>query len=115
MGDAITDRPSILTYALVFGRVGWTTLCNWFVGLTPEDNHGAKGNAWARIDAYRWAAWHFRKYLKYSDTSSARASLAWCYANLGMAEEAVQQYRLAYARNKSPMIALYLAEAEFNL
>jgi tetratricopeptide (TPR) repeat protein len=106
------DRPTALAYLSALTRIGFTTACYWLVGLTPEENHGTKGAAWASIHAYRWAAWHFRKYLKYSDDSWARAALAWCYAQLGMIESAVGHYRLAYARNKNPEIAVYLAQAE---
>src|SRR2546422_774261 len=40
----------------------------------------------------------------------ARAYLAWCYAQLGMQESAVQHYRQAYTHNKHPTIALGLAQ-----
>ena len=104
------DKPTTLSYVSALTRIAFTTVCYWLVGLTPEENHGTKGTAWASIHAYRWAAWHFRKYLKHSDDSWARAGLAWCYAELGMIESAVEHYRLAYARNKNPEIAIYLAE-----
>jgi hypothetical protein len=108
------DHPNVLTYAGALLRVAYTTIAYWLVGLTPEENHAAKGQAWCRVNAYRFAAWHWRKYLKYSEDSRARASLAWCYANLGMLESAVEHYRLAYARNKDPEIALYLAQVELD-
>lgn len=108
------DKPRVLTYAGALLRVAYTTIAYWFVGLTPEENHATKGQAWSRINAYRFAAWHWRKYLKYSEDSRARASLAWCYANLGMVESAVEHYRLAYARNRDPEIALYLAQVELD-
>lgn len=106
------DRPTALTYAGALSRIAFTTACYWLVGLTPEENHGAKATSWARIGAYRWAAWHFRKYLKYTDDSWARAGLAWCYAELGLVESAAEHYRLAYGRNKNPEIAIYLARVE---
>lgn len=112
--EKTADKPSVFTYLCVLVRVAHTTLGNWLVGLTPEENHAIKGEAWARVTAYRWAAWHFRKYLKYSEDSRARASLAWCYAQLGMVESAIEHYRLAYARNRQPEIALYLAQAELD-
>jgi hypothetical protein len=112
MPTAREDKPTILTYAGVLLRVTYTTLAYWVVGLMPEENHWRKALAWMRIDAHRFAAWHWRKYLKYSEDSHARACLAWCYANLGMLESAVEHYRLAYARNKDPEIALYLAQVE---
>ena len=108
------EEPTLLTYLSALTRIAFTTACYWLVGLTPEDNHGMKGHSWARIGAYRWAAWHFRKYLKYSQDSWARASLAWCYGQLGLTESAVEHYRLAYARNKNPEIAVFLALAEAN-
>jgi tetratricopeptide (TPR) repeat protein len=114
VSTADEDRPTILTYAGVLLRVTYTTLAYWFVGLMPEENHCRKALAWMRIDAYRFAAWHWRKYLKYSEDSRARASLGWCYANLGMIESAVEHYRLAYARNKDPEIGLYLAQVELD-
>jgi tetratricopeptide (TPR) repeat protein len=91
-----------------------TTMAYWLVGLTPKENHWRKANAWALINAYRFAAWRCRKYLNYREDSRARASLAWCYANLGMVESAAEHYRLAYARNKNPEIALYLAQVELD-
>jgi len=115
MAESTNDKPTLLMYVRVLVRIAFTTLCYWFVGLTPEENHGTKGHAWGQINAYRWAAWHFRKYLKYSEDSRARAALAWCYANLGMVESAVEHYRLAYSRNKDPEIALYLANVEIDL
>jgi tetratricopeptide (TPR) repeat protein len=114
MSAAEGRRPSIVTYVSVLLRVTYTTLAYWVVGLMPEENHCRKALAWMRIDAHRFAAWHWRKYLKYSEDSRARASLAWCYANLGMLEPAVEHYRLAYARNKDPEIALYLAQVELD-
>jgi tetratricopeptide (TPR) repeat protein len=108
------DKLSILTYIGALLRVLYTTLAYWVVGLMPEENHCRKALAWTRIDAYRFATWHWRKYLKYSEDSRARASLAWCYAKLGMIESALEHYRLAYARNKDPEIALYLAQVELD-
>ena len=67
MAETTGQQHSALTHILVLGRVLYTTCGNWLVGLTPEENHWAKGYAWTRIGAYRWAAWHFRKYLTYSD------------------------------------------------
>ena len=114
MPTAEEEKTSVLTYACTLLRVAYTTMVYWLVGLTPEENHATKGQAWSRINAYRLAAWHWRKYLKYSEDSRARASLAWCYASLGMIESAVEHYRLAYARNKDPEIALYLAQVEID-
>jgi hypothetical protein len=114
MSAAQEDRPTVFMYAGALLRVAYTTLAYWLVGLTPEENHWRKADAWALINAYRFAAWHWRKYLKYSEDSGARASLAWCYANLGMVESAAEHYRLAYARNKNPEIALYLAQVELD-
>lgn len=107
--------PTALAYVSALGRIAFTTICYWLVGLTPEENHGAKAAAWARIRRYHWAAWHYRKYLKYSEDSWARAGLGWCYANLGMTESAIEHYRLAYGRNKNPEIAIYLGHAEADL
>jgi lipopolysaccharide biosynthesis regulator YciM len=104
-----------LTWLGVLARVAYTTLCNYLVGLTPEENHWRKGEAWGRVGAYRWAAWHFRKYLTYSDDPRVRPHLAWCYANLGMLDSAVQHYRQAYTRNKHPDVALALAQIEIEL
>ena len=106
------DEPTVLTYLGSFAQLAFLTLVYWSVGSVPEENHSKKGDAWARIGDYRRAAWHFRKYLKYSDDSFGRASLAWRYASLGMLESAVQHYRLAYARNKRPDVACSLALAE---
>ena len=74
-----------------------------------------KGESWTRIGAYSWAAWHFRKFLTYSDEPRVRAYLAWCYAQLGMLESAAQHYREAYGRYKGPEIILGLAEIEAGL
>ena len=115
MAETTGQQHSALTHILVLGRVLYTTCGNWLVGLTPEENHWAKGYAWTRIGAYRWAAWHFRKYLTYSDNPRVRADLAWCYAQLGMLESAAQHYREAYARYKGPEIILGLAEVEADL
>lgn len=112
MGKRSDDEPTVLTYLGSFAQLAFLTLAYWLVGSLPEENHSKKGDAWARIGAYRWAAWHFRKYLKYSDDSFGRTSLAWCYANLGMVESAVQHYRLAYAHSKRPDVACGLAHAE---
>ena len=86
MDKRVDQSPTVLQYVATFVEVMFVTACYWLVGVLPEDNHSKKGNAWARIHAYRWAAWHFRKYLKHSDDSFGRASLAWCYARLGMLE-----------------------------
>ena len=108
------DEPTALTYLVCLAQIGFVTASYWLVGLLPEENHSKKGNAWARMSAYRWAAWHFRKYLKYSDDSFGRASLGWCYANLGMIDSAVQHYRLAYNRSKNADLACGLAQVELS-
>lgn len=110
-----TTGPGIFAYFLAFARVLYLTLGNWLVGLTPEENHWAKGAAWSRVEAYRWAAWHFRKYLTYSDDPRIRAHLGWCYAQLGMLESAAQHYRQAQSRSPDPRIAIGLAEVEADL
>ena len=115
MLDSQQNRLSILTYASVLLRVAYTTFAYWTLGLTPEQNHGTKGYAWSQIGAYRFAAWNWRKYLKYSEDSMARTHLGWCYANMGMIESAAEHYRLAYARNKDVEIALFLAGVELDL
>ena len=112
MERAVTTEPTARTYVASFGQLAFVTAGYWLVGLLPEENHSKKGDAWARIGAYRWAAWHFRKYLKYSDDSFGHASLGWCYLNLGVLESAVQHYRLAYARSKRADIACSLAQVE---
>ena len=65
-----------LTWLRVLGRVTYTTLGNYLVGLTPEENHWRKGEAWSRIGAYRLSVWHFRKFLTYSDDARARAKIS---------------------------------------
>ena len=116
MAAGMAEPPhTAFTWLRVLARVAYTTLGNYLVGLTPEENHWQKGDAWSRVGAYRWAAWHFRKFLTYSDDPRVRAQLAWCYANLGMVESAVQHYRQAYARNKHPSVALGLAQLETHL
>ena len=109
------QHHTALTWLWVLVRVAYTTLGNYLIGLMPEENHWRKGDAWSRVGAYRWAAWHFRKFLKYSDDPRVRAHLAWCYANLGMLDSAAQHYREAYARNKNPDVALGLAQLETEL
>lgn len=109
------QSPGVLTYVGAFAQLIFVTLTYWFVGILPEENHGRKGEAWARIGAYRWAAWHFRKYLKYSDDSVGRAALAWCYANLGFLETARDLYRQAHTRRPHPDIACSLARVELDL
>ncbi len=109
------DRPTVLTYLGAIGRITFLTLVYWLVGSTPEENHSRKGDAWARVGAYRWAAWHFRKYLKYSDDSFGRSSLGWCYSELGMPESAVHHYRAAYARSKRADVVCCLAHAELEV
>ena len=96
-------------------RVAYTTVAYYLVGLTPEENHWTKANAWARVNAYRFAAWHWRKCLKYSDDSRARASLGWCYANLGLLDSAAEHYRAAHSRNSHPSIGVGLAQVEWDL
>jgi len=98
MTSAAEHKHSAFTHIRVLGRVLYTTCGNWLVGLTPEENHWRKGEAWTRIGAYSWAAWHFRKFLTYSDEPRVRAYLAWCYAQLGMLESAAQHYREAWLR-----------------
>jgi len=115
MTSAAEHKHSAFTHIRVLGRVLYTTCGNWLVGLTPEENHWRKGEAWTRIGAYSWAAWHFRKFLTYSDEPRVRAYLAWCYAQLGMLESAAQHYREAYGRYKGPEIILGLAEIEAGL
>ena len=106
---------SALTCLRVLGRIAYTTLGNYLVGLTPEENHWRKGEAWARLGAHRWAVWHFQKFLTYSNDPHVRAHLAWCYTQLGMYESAAHQYRQAYVRNKHPTVALGLAYMETEL
>ena len=84
------QRRTALTWLWVLARVAYTTLGNHLVGLTPEENHWRKGEAWSRVGAYRWAAWH-------------------------LLDSAAQHYREAYARNKHPDEALGLAQLEMEL
>jgi len=115
MGEPPEGRPTLLMYVSALARIAFTTLAYYSGALgMPEENHAAKGIAWARIGAYSWAAWHFRKYLTHGEDSWARSYLAWCCDELGMREAAVEHYRLAYARNKKADIALYLAHAELD-
>src|SRR6266568_2508188 len=112
MDKRVDQSPTVLTYIATFVQVIFVTASYWLVGILPEENHSKKGNAWARIHAYRWAAWHFRKYLKHSDDSFGRASLAWCYVRLGMLESAAEHYRVAYARGRRPDVGCALAQVE---
>ena len=112
---AMDDRPTASAYASSLVRIAFVTVGYYLVGMLPERNHWQKGHAWARIGAYEWAAWHFRKYLKYSDDGAGRWALGWCYANLGMPRSAVEHLRLAYDRNKRPECACHLAEVELDL
>lgn len=57
------QHHTALTWLRALARVAYTTLGNYLVGLMPEENHWRKGEAWSRVGAYRWAAWHFRKFL----------------------------------------------------
>ena len=110
----LDHKPTVLTYVAVLSEVMFWTVTYWLVGTLPEENHAKKGCAWSRVGAYRWAAWHFRKYLKHSDDSWGRASLAWCYQNLGLPESAVQHYRIAYSKARRADIACCLADAELS-
>lgn len=111
---AAQDKPSILAYVTTVAEVTFWTFGYWFVGLLPEDNHAKKGTAWARVGAYQWAAWHFQKYLKYSDDTFGRTCLAWCYAQMGMSERAVVHYRAAFASSRRPDVGCWLAHAELS-
>ena len=106
------NKPTPLTYFAVVAEVTFWTIAYWFVGMSPEENHSNKGVAWCRVGAYRWAAWHFRKYVKYSDDWWGRVSLAWCYQRLEMHESALHHYRIAYTKAKRADIACCLAHAE---
>jgi hypothetical protein len=112
---AAKHAHTTFTWLRVLGRVVYTTLSNYLVGLTPEENHWRKGEAWGRVGAYRWTAWHFRKFLTYSDDPRVRPHLAWCYANIGMLESAVLHYREAYVRNRDPEVGLGLLQVETEL
>jgi hypothetical protein len=109
------DRPSAFTFASSLAKIAFVTAGYYLVGMLPEQNHWLKGDAWARIGAYRWAAWHFRKYLKYSDDSAGRMALGWCYLNLRMPESAVEHLRLAYHKDKRPEYGCYLAQGELDV
>jgi hypothetical protein len=108
----VEQSQTLLTYVVTIARIVFVTASYWLVGILPEENHAKKGDAWARIHAFRWAAWHFRKYLKHSDDSFGHASLAWCYAQLGMLESAREHYRIAYVRRRRPDIGCALAHLE---
>jgi tetratricopeptide (TPR) repeat protein len=111
----MAENHTALTWLLALATVAYTTLGNYLVGLTPEENHWRKGEAWSRVGAYRWAAWHFRKFLTYTDDPRVRPHLGWCYAQMGMLESAIEHYRQAYVRNKHPDVALGLAQLEAEL
>ena len=111
----MAENHTALTWVLALAKVTFTTLGSYLVGLTPEENHWQKGEAWSRVGAYRWAAWHFRKFLTYSDDPRGRPHLGWCYAQMGMLESAIEHYRQAYVRNKHPDVALGLAQLEAEL
>ncbi len=100
--------------------VSWAFLKNlywavayYLVSLTPEEYHIRKANNWVAVQRYREAIRNYRKALKYREDSRVRAAAGWCYAQLGMTEAALRNYRRAYKRNKHPRFALELAFAEY--
>lgn len=109
------SRPSPGTYVKSLATVAFFTTGYYLVGMLPEQYHWRKGQAWAEIRAYQWAAWHFRKYLKYSDDWYGRCALGSCYTNLGMMASAAGQFRVAYEKKKTVETGCYLADLEYRI
>jgi lipopolysaccharide biosynthesis regulator YciM len=87
-------------------------LANYLVGLTPEEYHIRKGNIWLDVDCHRWAIWNYDRALRASEDSVVRATLGWCYSQLGMPEAALAHYRRACERNRRADLLLGLVAAE---
>jgi tetratricopeptide (TPR) repeat protein len=87
------------------------TLSYWLVGMADDYYYVSKAPAWCDLRGYSQAIRCFQKALRESEMAFVRASMAWCYAELGMTEQALAHYRAAYQRNKHPQIAVPLAWA----
>jgi hypothetical protein len=114
-GILMDSRLSPGKYVKGLATVAFFTAGYYLVGMLPEQYHWRKGQAWAEVRAYQWAAWHFRKYLKYSDDWYGRCALGSCYANLGMMASAARQFRVAYEQKKTVETGCYLADLEYRL
>jgi hypothetical protein len=40
------EERTLSTYLSALTRIAFTTAYYWFVGLTPEENHGIEGYSW---------------------------------------------------------------------
>jgi tetratricopeptide (TPR) repeat protein len=91
------------------------TMAYWAVGLTEEEYHIRKAQYWIALGNHRRAIRNYQKSLKSSEDSRVRATMAWCYASIGLMESSREHYRRAFERNKTFDICLGLAYTEMNL
>ncbi|WP_297765939.1 hypothetical protein [uncultured Muriicola sp.] len=87
----------------------------WVVGLDEEDFFIPKANYCAEIGWFKAAIESYTKALHETDDPRIRAAIGWCYAELGVNEKSVENYRIAYEKNNSPEIAIGLAFAEYSV
>jgi hypothetical protein len=111
-GDTIGAGRRALAVGWAAARACYFSLANYLVGLTPEEYHIQKGNLWLGADCYRWAIWNYARALRSSEDSVVRATLGWCYHQLGMPEAALTHYRKACERNRRADLLLGLMAAE---
>jgi len=109
------QRTSVFRYIRAAVRLCFHTLsfCTFPVG--DDCYYIAKARAWSDLKAYPQAIRCFKKALRDSDNVYVRAEMAWCYNQLGMTEQALIHYRMAYQSYKHPKIAIALAWAELDL
>jgi tetratricopeptide (TPR) repeat protein len=108
-------RTSALRYIGAVGRLCFHSLAYCLHPLTDDYTYVVKARAWCDLKAYSQAIRCLQKALRESEMAFVRAEMAWCYGELGMTEQALTHYRIAYDRNKHPKIAIGLAWTEFHL
>ena len=96
-------------------KISYFTLIYWGVGLTEEEYHIRKAHYWINLENHRRAIRNYQKALKASEDSYVRATMAWCYGEIGMTEACLEHYRRSYDRYQRPSVALRLAYAELNM
>ena len=108
-------RTSVFRYLSAIFRLCFHTLSYCVHPIGDDYYYVVKARAWSDLKAYAQAIRCLQKALRDGEIGYVRAELAWCYNQLGMAEQALTHYRIAYERNKHPKTAIALAWTELHL
>ena len=99
---------------LIHTKMIYLYLLYWLVGITQEDFYISKANYLIDLGLFDSAIKYYEKALSESKDPLIYACLGFCYLQKGKYNLAVENYRIAYKKNKLPNTKIGLAIAELN-